>query len=107
MKPIQNPFVSAGIIGLAAVLPFVVMEWITTRGFARSGFPAAVYSALWLLGGGFVIAYRSTLRRVRAGPVRSRPLPVLSSAACALVLGWAWLGLVADQLLCFLGASGC
>ena len=93
---------TAVIVSSLLLAPFVILESVTTRGFAR-GFPAALFIFMWVLGLSFV----GILHSVAAG---RRPAPnfmlVLKGGALILI-AWMWVTLVIDQMPCFLGVPNC
>lgn len=99
---------SAILIGLILVLPFFVLEAITTSGFARSGFPLALFIMMWVLAALFILILTPMVRTWRAESVAmANPAILLLKGVFLVLLAWAWVGLVIDQMPCFLGASGC
>jgi hypothetical protein len=105
---------AAALAGFLLVLPFMTLEWLTRSDRPRTDFPVPLFGIMWLFAGVFVVLVVSIVRTLRA--VASAGLPARVSAGTAALLlkvlfagliAWAWVGLVVDQMPCFLGASGC
>jgi hypothetical protein len=95
---------TAAIIGTLVVLPFMLLELFNRRNFSAE-FPFPLFLVMWLLSASFVFVVtppvRNRAQRVNEG-VRVLPRVVLVAA-----IAWMWLGLVADQMPCFLGVPNC
>lgn len=99
---------NATLTGLLMVLPFIMLEAITTSGFARSGFPLVLYVVMWLFAALFVLLLMPIVHSVRAGNLAMANRPLLALKVVLMgVIAWAWIVLVIDQMPCFLGAGGC
>lgn len=99
---------NATLAGLLMVLPFIMLEAITTSGFARSGFPLVLFIVMWLFAALFVLMLMPIIHSVRAGNLAMTNRPSLALKVVLLgVIAWAWIALVIDQMPCFLGAGGC
>lgn len=99
---------NATLTGLLMVLPFIMLEAITTSGFARSGFPLVLYVVMWLFAALFVLLLMPIVHSVRAGTLAMANRPLLALKVVLMgVIAWAWIVLVIDQMPCFLGAGGC
>ena len=95
------------IVGGLLVLPFMALEFVNTRGFNGS-FPLALFVFMWLLGSAFLLAATNFVRRLQAaGGTPHNALRVLPALALSIAIAWLWVGLVADQMPCFLGVPNC
>ena len=104
-----NHFRWPAIISSFLVLPFMMLEWVNTGTFPEFGlsFPIPLFALMWLLAFSFV--YILT-RMMRGESARVRRAPGLAAGVgiVALVLiAYAWVGIVVDQMPCFLGVPNC
>jgi hypothetical protein len=100
---VATPTIAASLV----VLPFVILEAINRRGFGE-GFPLALFVAMWLLPAAFTVVLMPILRRLRAGGrAAAHPTALVPRLLLLIVIAWLWLGLVIDQLPCFLGVPNC
>lgn len=95
------------LLSLLLVVPFFVLEGWNTGGFTQSQFPFMLflfmlvnsvlfmYSVLWLSNGTKI---QDTHQKVRV---------VIVKMCVVVLLGSMWIHIVADQMPCFLGATGC
>ena len=90
------------LLGLAIVLPFIVLEVVNRTTFA---FPFVLFGVMWLLAAGFFAGLFVLVREVRAGG--ARPAVLLLRATVLIPVVWFWIGLVLDQMPCFLGVPNC
>ena len=95
----------AGLLALALVLPFAVLEAVN-QSITTSTLP--LFAVLWLLP---AVAGTGVFRiaRTSKSPITSpmgRTIQ-LAGIAFVVVLAAVWLRLVADQLPCFLGVPNC
>jgi hypothetical protein len=97
----------AALFGAALNAPLALMEYWNNP-VIRSGvveFPAGLFFGLWLIAALFYLAAAPTVRGLRTG---RHGLAWLMSAAVMVALALAWLGVVSDQMPCFLGGvPGC
>ncbi len=100
-------YVLAPLLGLAGVLPFFILEWWTTSGFARSGFPLVLFIFMWVNSTLFAGVLLSALKDFREGTVRSKIVWFSFKIIILAILGLAWVNIVLDQMPCFLGGGGC
>jgi hypothetical protein len=111
MKHLLLPFGAAALFGLLLITPFAYMEyWNNPR--IQSGefrFPFMLFYALWLSPTVFFLAAIPIVRRLRAGEsILSHPIPLLLRVAFLALLTLGWVGLLRDQMPCFLGGvPGC
>jgi len=95
------------IIGLVVILPFMVLEYVNRREF-HEGYPLQLFGILWLLGTGFVFTLLPIVRGMRAGKSLLRsPIGQAFKVALLIVFAWIWIGVVMDQMRCFLGVPNC
>ena len=104
-----NHFRRSAIISSFLVLPFIILEFVRTGpfpDFARS-FPIPLFALLWLLAFSFV----SILTRMtRDDSAQVKRIPALAAGLGVVVLvliALAWVGIVVDQMPCFLGRPNC
>ena len=96
------------IISSSLVLPFVILEFVNARtipGFAHS-FPIPLFALLWLLAFSFVYILTRMIRRDSTIVTRLPALAGLGVVVLALI-AIAWVGIVVDQMPCFLGVPNC
>ena len=107
MKNVETRFVLSAITGFLFVLPFVTLEWMTKSDLPRSNFPIPLFVVMWFFAAAFTLILVGVVRSVRAGnTAMARATFVLRIVALGLI-AWNWVGLVIDQMPCFLGATGC
>jgi hypothetical protein len=95
-------------MGLLAVLPFMTLEWATDSDLARSKFSLLLFGVMWVLASIFGFIALRMMRAPRARPIGASGWIGLGLRLSLLVLiAWFWVGLVVDQMPCFLGATGC
>lgn len=92
-------------IGFILTIPFFITEAITTSGFATSGFPLALFNAMWVIASLFVFLLVPFL--VTKGSPKGRTLFIIVRIVLVLILARMWIGLVIDQWRCLLEATGC
>ena len=102
----KNMIVAALAAGLL-VLPFLVLEWLNTDGFAQKDFPGAVFGFMWCSAGLFVFTLQSLLKNIAEGMFRNRLGLVVFKIALLIVLALGFVGLVSDQWSCFWGQPNC
>jgi hypothetical protein len=99
---------SAALIGLLMVLPFMLLEAITTSGFARAGFPFGLFIFMWLSAAVFALILLPIVRTIRAGSIATaNPLFLTLGVILMALIAWEWVGIVIDQMPCFLGVPNC
>jgi hypothetical protein len=97
---------AAAIAGCVLVLPFVALEWTNRQGFPE-GFPAALYAAMWLLAALFVVIVMPVLRMPAERRSTADVVSLLSRVVLGIAVAGVWIGLVQDQMPCFLGVPNC
>jgi L-lactate permease len=104
-----NHFRRPAIISSFLVLPFVMLEFINAwpvPDFARS-LPVPLFALMWLLGFSFVSILS---RMMQDESAHVRRIPALAAGLGVVVLAliaYAWVGIVVDQMPCFLGRPNC
>ena len=105
-----NHFRWSVIISSLLVLPFMILESVNARafpGFPQS-FPIPLFAMLWLLAFSFV---HILTRMMRGESTRVRRVPPLAARLLGIVvlifIAYAWVGIVVDQMPCFLGRPNC
>jgi hypothetical protein len=91
----------AAAIGALAALPFLVLELVNRREFGE-GFHVALFVLLWMLPAGIVGMTRSIIRRRRPGAAG-----MALRVSLVGLFAWLWVGLLIDQMPCFLGVPNC
>ena len=93
----------SAIASFLLVLPFAILELVNGR--ALHGLPIPLFAMMWLLA--FSFAY--ILTRMTSDPARTRrSLSTRFLGPLLLIMiAWAWVGLVVDQMPCFLGVPNC
>ena len=108
MKRSLSSWALAATIGLALVVPFAALEAVNTGGFATYGFPHVLFGFLWLLAFAFVAVLISVIRPLTLGEgVLADPAMFLLKTSLMMVIAVVWLGLLNDQMPCFLGVPNC
>jgi hypothetical protein len=98
----------AAVTGLLVTLPFMILEWVTSSDAPRSDFSTLMFGVMAVSAGLFALMLMQAARTVRAGNMTiARSTSVVLRAVLVGLIGSAWLGLVVDQMPCFLGAKGC
>lgn len=95
--------IAAALTGLILVSPFVALELRQDR----QAFPYPLFAMLWLLPAVFVIAIAPLARTVRCGGVLAHPATLAIRVVLLALLAILWMGLIQDQMGCFLGAPNC
>ena len=95
------------VVGVAAVLPFVTLEWMNSRGF-QQGAPVALFVLMWLLVAVFTAAAMPIVRRTSTGQGGLvLDIGFVSRVVFLVSVAWVWVALVSDQMPCFLGVPNC
>ncbi len=101
----------AAVAAVVAVLPLMVLEWLTASELPRSQFALPLFALLWVVAAVFVRILAGVLRsarEMRMGQVAvSSLMSLMTRTAFVGWLGWVWMSWVIDQWPCFLGATGC
>lgn len=98
---------TAAIISAVLVLPFMILELVNRRDF-HNGFPIPLFGFMWLLAFSFIVSLMPILRTVASGN-RNMPslLSFLPRVVLSILIAWLWVGLILDQMPCFLGVPNC
>lgn len=95
------------IISFMLVLPFMILELVYRRNL-NAGFPVVLFAFMWLLALSFMFTLMPILQSVRGGNRNMlHPASVLPRIAVLMLVAALWLGLVLDQMPCFLGVPNC
>ena len=103
-KTVLRTTISSVAIGFVLVVPFVLLEFVNTDGFAAQGFPGALFAVLWFLNAGFLYLLMAVARQMRKG---SFSIAVAARALLMIAIAAVWLNLVNDQMPCFTGVPNC
>jgi hypothetical protein len=96
------------VTGLLVTLPFMILEWATSSDAPRPEFSTLMFGVMAVSAGFFALMLTQAARTVRAGNTTiARTTSVVLRVVLLGMIGSAWLGLVVDQMPCFLGAAGC
>ena len=107
LSGVQANLKASAVISSALVLPFMILELVNRRGF-HEGFPIPLFSVIWLLPFAFTLILIPTVARLRAGSKRTADrLIILLSLALLILIALVWIGIVVDQMPCFLGVPNC
>jgi hypothetical protein len=107
VKNILTNFRSPTIISLVLVFPFIILELVNRRNF-NEGFPIPLFGILWLLPMIFIFTLMPILRNVQAGnSIIANPINLLLRVAFLAPIAWMWVGILIDQMPCFLGVPNC
>jgi len=99
----------AALISLLTVVPFAILELRNNSGSRNfSHFPFPLFIFLWLLSIAFIIGGAPIVRTVRAGgSLLAHPVTLLFRFVLLALLAIAWVGVIRDQMPCFLGVPNC
>ena len=88
------------------VLPFITLELINRRSLPQ-GFPVVLFLLMWLLPLSFILILMPILRKQRSEQPSTKLLSLLPRVGLLIFIVWFWVGLVLDQMPCFLGVPNC
>ena len=95
------------VVSLILVAPFMIMELVNRRAFHEL-FPIPLFAIMWLLAFAFIYILALTARMASSRITRTWSVLCLVANALILVfIGWLWVGIVMDQMPCFLGVQYC
>ena len=95
------------IISLLLVLPFTILEWVNRRTFHET-FPITLFGILWLLPVIFILILMPIVQAVRLGNrIWANPIGLLLRVVCLILIAGLWIGIIVDQMPCFLGVPDC
>ena len=107
MKNLLVSLKSPAILSLLLVTPFMVMEVVNRRNF-KEDFPVALFGVMWLLPVVFLLILVPVVRSARAGnPPMANPVKFLLSISLLVLIVIVWVGILLDQMPCFLGVPLC
>jgi hypothetical protein len=107
MKHILTNLRSPAVISLLLVLPFMFLEVVNRRNF-HEGFPVTLFVIMWLLPLLFILTVMPIVRSVRAGnSIATNPMNHILRVAFLALIAWMWMGILIDQMPCFLGVPNC
>ena len=102
-------FGPAALIGFILVLPLAILESLNANVTGQNA-PGLIvlFGLLWLLPAAFVVALAPLVRAARAGRgVAASPVNLLIRVAFLALVAVAWVGIVIDQMPCFMGVPNC
>jgi len=95
------------VIACLLVIPFMILEFVNRRAYSEP-FPFQLFAMMWLMAFCFSYIFIPTARSLMPARTRSANLSIIiPSLASLFLLTWGWIGLVADQMPCFLGVPFC
>lgn len=107
MKNVLMSLRSPALISLLIVMPFIVMELVNRRNLSYE-FPIPLFVMLWLLPMAFLFLLIPLVRNVRAGnSLLANPVGLLVRVMFLGLMAFLWLGVLIDQMPCFLGVPNC
>ena len=99
--------VIAALISSVLIAPFVLLE-LRYGSHNYSSFPYPLFVMLWLLPMGFVMTIAPIVRSLRTGrSALAHPVTLALRVICLAVFAVLWIGVVQDQMPCFLGVPNC
>jgi hypothetical protein len=96
----------SAILGILFVLPMMIMEWVNRREYAED-YPFPVFFVLWLLAVTFILIFLSVIHDIKAGAGFFRNPLVLIKTILLITFAGLLMGIVIDQMPCFLGVPHC
>ncbi|MEW6029153.1 MAG: hypothetical protein ACOYZ8_17230 [Chloroflexota bacterium] len=107
MKTTLTNLRSPALIGLPFVLPFMVMELVNRWNY-HEGFPVNLFGMMWLSAAAFVLILVPIVRNVRVGKdLMANPVSLLLRVVFLAFIARMWVGILIDQMPCFLGVPNC
>jgi hypothetical protein len=96
------------VISTVLTLPILLLEGMRAVQAGQADLASLrLVALLWLLLGIVIVLGWSIIRRMRGDEANDGPLALSGRAALLILAGGAWLGIMANQLPCFLGLSSC
>jgi hypothetical protein len=96
-------FWTSAIVSSILVLPFMVLELRNGGGFA-----VPLFVVMWLLPLSFVLLFAPLVRTLRTGNKSvAGYLWLLPRVTLMALIAFLWVGIVVDQMPCFLGVPNC
>ena len=108
-KNIATDLRSAVLISFILVLPFAILEFLNNT-ITKQNAPGLIvlFGLLWLLPLAFIIILVPIVRTVRAGQsVMANPINLLFRVAFLSFIGMIWVGIIIDQIPCFMDVPNC
>ena len=85
----------------------MTLEFVNRRAFDE-GLPVPLFAIMWLLPLSFILILMPIVRNLRAQErSTANPLSSLLGVVCLILLAWLWVGIIHDQMPCFLGVPNC
>ena len=107
MKYIFTNLRSPAIISFILVFPFMILELLNRRNF-HEGLPIPLFGILWLLPILFIITMMPIVRNIRTGNrIIANPIILLLRVFFLAFIAWMWVGILIDQMPCFMGVPNC
>jgi hypothetical protein len=95
------------IVSFILVLPFMIMEVINRRNF-NEGFPIPLFVIMWLLPILFILTGMPIVRNINGGnSLLANSILLVVRVTFLAFLAWMWVGILIDQMPCFLGVPNC
>jgi hypothetical protein len=94
---------TSAIISAVVVLPLVGLELI----YGYGDFPIVLLAFMWLLTLAFFAILIPLIRRIKTDKGRVNYFSIVPRVVCVILIAWLWVGVVADQMPCFLGVPNC
>lgn len=95
------------LISLLFVMPIIVME-LVNRWNLPDKFPIPLFAILWLLSMLFLLMLKPLVQNIRAGNrLLANPVGFLVRVVFLGFMAFLWLGILLDQIPCFLGVPNC
>lgn len=110
MKTFTSNLNVAAMIGFLLMLPFAALEFMLNAANRRnlSDFPLPLFGLLWLLPMLFLLIGQPLVHDLRT-ETRSMATPrhLLWQVALLALIAVLWIGVLTDQMPCFLGVPNC
>ncbi len=107
MKLARTHLRTAAILGTILVLPFIILELVNRRRYPEA-FPIPLFGILWLLPMGFSLILKAVGRRLQTGQkMIGSSIYILLGVALLILIAGLWIGIILDQMPCFLGVPRC
>jgi len=83
------------------------LEWVNRRAY-QEGYPLQLFGIMWLLALAFSLILQPILNKIQAGGnLLEKPVILLLKVALLILIAWLWMGILQDQMDCFLGVPLC
>lgn len=107
MKNILTHIKSPAFISLLLVVPFMILEMVSTRDL-NTIFNIPLFGVMWLLPLAFLLILTPIVRNMRTGnSITAKPVTFVFSIIFLILIAFVWVSIVADQMPCFLGVPNC